>query len=42
MDHLEKLLKHEWLEEYSYEDYKEIMSEVHEQVEENQRENENN
>ncbi|MDB2679986.1 hypothetical protein N9Z16_03195 [Methylophilaceae bacterium] len=37
--HLEKLLKLEWLEEYSYEDYKEIMSEVHEQVEKNQREN---
>ena len=37
--HLEKLLKLEWLEEYTYEDYKEIMREVHEQVDENQREN---
>jgi len=37
--HLKLLLQQEWLEEYDEEDYKQIMNEVHEQVEENQREN---
>jgi hypothetical protein len=37
--YLEELLELEWLEEYSAECYEQIMSEVHDQVEENQREN---
>jgi len=37
--HIKKLLEQGWLEEYSVEDYKQIMNEVHEQVEENKRTN---
>ena len=37
--YLKHLLQQGWLEEYDEEDYKQIMNEVHEQVEENQREN---
>ena len=37
--HLEHLLQQGWLEEYAEEDYKQIMNEVHEQVEENKRTN---
>ena len=37
--HLKHLLQQGWLEEYAEEDYKQIMNEVQEQVEENQRTN---
>ena len=37
--YLKLMLEHEWLEQYSAEDYNQIMHEVEEQVEENQRVN---
>lgn len=37
--YLKLMLEHEWLEQYSAEDYNKIMHEVEEQVEENQRVN---
>ena len=37
--HLKLLLEQEWLEEYTEEDYNQMMHEVEEQVEENQRVN---
>ena len=38
-EYLSMMLKHDWLEEYDIDEYKQIMDEVHLQVEDNKRNN---